>query len=90
MVGSFRTELRDQSLRFTSALLILGMLAYHPAAWTFAIAGFLLGFIREISELGVPVTFAKFKPAIMNQKLDLTFWTLGGLTAWFVVSQILA
>lgn len=83
-VGSFKNEVRDQILHFSVALLVLGVVLSHPSAWSFAIAGFTLGLIREISELGTPVTLAKFKPAIMNQKLDLTFWTLGGLTAWLL------
>lgn len=83
-VGSFKTEIRDQSLHFSAALIILGLVLHFPSIWAFAIAGFSLGLIREISELGLPVTLAKFKPAIVNQKLDLTSWTLGGIVAWMV------
>lgn len=81
-VGSFKTEFRDQALHFSAAVLILGLVAAFPSIYTFALAGFACGLIREISELGLPVTLAKFKPAVMNQKLDLTFWTLGGIVAW--------
>ena len=83
-VGSFKTELRDQTLHFSVAFMVLGLIAAFPSIWTFAFAGFVCGFIREISELGLPVTLSKFKPAFMNQKLDLMFWTLGGIMAWLI------
>jgi hypothetical protein len=83
-VGPLKDEIRDQSLHFSAALLILGLVAAFPSVWTFALAGFGCGLVREISELGLPVTLEKFKPAVMNQKLDLTVWTLGGAVTYLL------
>lgn len=84
MVGDFKTELRDQSLHFFSAFLLLTIITLIPSVPTYALCGFLFGFIREISELGTPITKEKMKLAIVNQKLDLTFWTLGGLVCGLI------
>jgi hypothetical protein len=72
-----RKELRDQSAHFAAALVALLPFALFPCFLTGAWAGFFIGLVREITEEG-EVTWAAFSRAL-DSKLDLTFWTLGGL-----------
>lgn len=70
-------ELRDQSAHAVAALVALLPAAIFPHVLTFALAGFALGMVREVTEEGV-VTLGAAKRA---SKLDLAFWTLGGAVA---------
>lgn len=79
-----RAELRDQSLHALVAITII-LLAQHGIVGC-ALAGFIAGSIREVTEEGIPVTFDKIKTAIRTSKLDLTFWTLGGLIAGYLTT----
>lgn len=81
MVGDFKTELRDQSLHFAIAFSLLAIITLIPSVPTYALCGFLFGYLREVSELQAPTTLTKLKLAFTNQKLDLTFWTIGGIVA---------
>ena len=84
MIGKPLDELRDQSAHMTSAIVALTPLLLYPAWWSAAFAGFMLGMSREIGEERPPLTLAKLGRVFANQKFDLTFWTLGGLTAWLI------
>lgn len=79
MVSDFKTELRDQTLHFVIAFSLLSVITLIPSVPIYALCGFLFGYLREVSELGTPTTKQTLKLAFTNQKLDLTFWTLGGL-----------
>jgi hypothetical protein len=83
-IGSFKTEVVDQTLHFTVAALIVASAQFGliPAM----IAGFLAGMVREVTELGLPVTLRKVLAAPRGQALDLTFWTLGGGAAWLLTA----
>jgi hypothetical protein len=70
------TELRDQSLHASAALVALLPLALLPCVLTGAWAGFCIGIVREITEEG-EISFVALKAAL-GSRLDLTFWTLGG------------
>lgn len=71
-------QIIDQSAHFLIALAILLPLVFWPGVLTFALAGFALGMIREVTEDG-PITSK-------GSLLDLAFWTLGGLVAGIVAA----
>ena len=71
-------ELRDQSAHFITAIITLLPFAMWPNLLTGAFAGFMVGLVREITEEGTPVTPLKVANAL-HSRLDLTFWTLGGI-----------
>ena len=72
-------ELRDQTLHAITAATIITAAQYGIIGG--ALAGFIAGAIREVTEEGSPVTLDKIKTAITKSKHDLTFWTLGGALA---------
>ena len=76
-------ELRDQSIHTIAAMIILLPALLFPNLVSGAFSGFMIGFVREITEEGTPVTFEKMKSAF-NSRLDLTFWTFGGAIAGLV------
>lgn len=77
-MARLRKEPRDQSCHVAWAVITLLPVALWPSAITFALAGFMCGLIREVTEEGAPVTPGKVFYAIAVSKLDLAFWTLGG------------
>lgn len=72
-------ELRDQSAHFVAAIVALLPAVFFPGPLSFAWAGFSLGVVREMTEKGV-ITLPAARRAL-GSRLDLTFWTLGGLIA---------
>lgn len=76
----------DQALHGGVALLVIG-LAATGIALACAVAGLCIGMVREVTEAGLPVTWAKVKAAPLHTDapLDLTFWTLGGFLAGVIV-----
>lgn len=79
-----RKQAIDQSLHAATAFLVI--FAAHFGVLGGAIGGLLCGMIREVTEAGLPVTWAKIKAAPFHSDapLDLTFWTLGGAIAGLV------
>lgn len=77
-------EVRDQFAHFTAAVISVSPVLVHPSWWTAALTGFALGLSREIGEERPPLTTLKLGRIFAVQKLDLTFWTLGGVAAWFI------
>lgn len=73
-------ELRDQSVHAGAAIVALLPAVLWPTPAAFAWAGFCLGSVREVTRDGPVVRLASFR-RLLRQKLDLTFWTLGGLVA---------
>ena len=69
----------DQGSHFAAALLIL-LMFYYGGIIGSALAGFGVGFVRELTEEGDRVTLAAAKAAL-GSWLDLSFWTLGGVVA---------
>lgn len=76
------SERLDQSAHVAGAVLALTPAAAFPNPITFALAGFGLGLVREITEEG-EVTLASLKAAL-GSRLDLTFWTIGGFLAGLI------
>lgn len=74
-------EIRDQAAHVLCACVFLLPLIFAPNFLTCAWAGFGYGFIRELTEEGTPVTLSKGVKAIACSKLDLLFWTVGGMLA---------
>jgi hypothetical protein len=72
-------ELRDQSAHFAAAAIILLPVILFPCFLTGALSGLGVGLVREITEEG-EVSLSALRHAL-NSKLDLTFWSLGGLLA---------
>jgi hypothetical protein len=70
-------ELRDQSVHALAAIVALLPFALVPCFVTGAWAGFCIGVVREITEEG-EISLPALKRAL-HSRLDLTFWTLGGL-----------
>lgn len=70
-------ELRDQAAHATAAFVILLPFALWPNFLSGAFAGFGIGLVREITEEG-EISLPALRRAL-DSKLDLTFWTIGGL-----------
>lgn len=70
-------ELRDQSAHFAVAFAIL-VLPIWLGWFGAALAGFLIGLVREATEEAGTVTPLALWRAL-HSLIDLTFWTLGGL-----------
>lgn len=79
-------ELRDQTAHAVAAMVIVLIIGFWFHPLTYALGGFLIGFVRELTEEGTPVTLAKAVEAVRTSKLDLMFWTIGGIAAWFVLA----
>jgi len=69
----------DQGSHFAAAILIL-LMFYYGGVIGSALAGFGVGFVRELTEEGDRVTLSAAKAAL-GSWLDLSFWTLGGVAA---------
>lgn len=78
MALTVKGEFIDQAAHIVWAGIVLFPVAISPSLASFIWAGFAAGAIREITELGNPVTARKAWAAIVNSKLDLTFWAIGG------------
>lgn len=78
MAENLKGELRDQTAHIVAAVIILAPILAWPSVASFAWAGFCAGAVREITELGNPVTPAKVWHSVKTSKLDLMFWTIGG------------
>lgn len=81
MAQTLKGELRDQAAHFVAAASIVLLCAGGSSLWQAALLGFICGFIRELTEMGTPVSLLKAFNALISSKLDLTFWTLGGAAA---------
>jgi len=79
---NLKKELVDQTAHFVAAFFVLSLVAV-PSVITWALAGFAIGAVREITEEGTPVTLAKVRKGTIGSWHDLVFWTLGGIAAWF-------
>ena len=85
MADSFKGELRDQIAHMAAAAIILAPVFIVPSIPAAAWSGFWIGAVREVTELKTPFTMAKLRYAIVQSKLDLTFWTFGAaITALFL------
>jgi hypothetical protein len=74
------SELRDQFTHCSVALIALAPAVLAPGVLSFAWAGFCLGAVREVTRAGRVVRCASLQ-RLTTQKLDLSFWTLGGALA---------
>lgn len=84
MIGKPLDELRDQTAHLVMGIVALAPLIAHPAWFTAAFAGFSMGLSRELGEMRPPLTMAKIRTVFSNQKFDLMFWTISGITAFLV------
>ena len=76
-----RNQIRDQIVHTAVALVALLPVAIFQHGLAFAWAGFCMGMVREVTELGRPVIWAKIKAAPLkwDAPLDLFFWAIGGV-----------
>jgi hypothetical protein len=81
-----KKELRDQTAHTLAAMLIITPLLLWPSVATAAFAGYASGVVREVTELGVPVTRQKIEDAL-GSWLDLAFWAFGGALAFILFSK---
>jgi hypothetical protein len=81
-----KKELRDQTAHMLAAVLIIAPLLLWPSVATAAFAGYAIGVVREVTELGVPVTTRKVQAAL-GSGLDLAFWALGGTFAFILFDK---
>lgn len=79
-------ELRDQSAHAGAAIVALLPFALWSSLLTGAWAGFCIGLVREITEEG-EVSLDALRHAL-GSRLDLTFWTLGGLIAGLLARTV--
>lgn len=87
-MGSFKKQLIDQSAHIAAAIIFLLPVLFAPSALGAIWAGFGLGYMRELTELGNPVYPKKMVLALVNSKLDLAFWALGGALTFFLSRSI--
>jgi len=73
----------DQAAHVSVSILGLLPFAIAPGPLTGAFAGLVMGFVREITQQGSIVKPEYFVNAICSpgHRLDIAFWTLGGLIA---------
>jgi hypothetical protein len=71
-------EVKDQLAHLIIAFLTIVILS--PTILTGALAGFVIGMVREVTEEGGPVSFKTVRAALGSWP-DLAFWTLGGALA---------
>lgn len=84
-----KKQLTDQTAHFLGAIVILApILLFHY--WFVAFyTGYAIGFVRELTQRGDPVTLTKAWDLLKENDwtgsaLDMFFWGLGGLAAWFL------
>lgn len=75
-----KKQLVDQSAHFAAAAVLFGPFVIAPCMLTAALATGGYGLVREITEEGNPVTWAKVKAAVSsgNSRVDIAFWALAG------------
>ena len=80
------TQRLDQSVHATAAAAALLPSAFWPNPITFAWAGLCMGFVREITEEGSPITRATVRHAVTSyrSRIDMAFWALGGFLAGII------
>jgi len=88
MADSVKSEVRDQIAHAVAAGFVLVPLIIWPSVFAAAWAGFWVGLVREVTEVGNPVTSAKVWKAIICSKLDLTFWTFGAVVWFYLVKEL--
>ena len=78
-----KKDLIDQSSHAAVAFVATAAILIAPGILTAALAGFLMGLVRELTEEGTKVTGQAFRNvwASRNSKIDIAFWTLGGALA---------
>jgi hypothetical protein len=81
---NIKKEIIDQTLHVLWCWLVICPLFLIGGMWGFALTGFMICLVREISQRGVPVTMAKIKDVFLTEKLDMIFWTLGGILFWLL------
>jgi len=86
MAKDLKGEVRDQAAHVVAVGIMLLPIFLWPSVFTAAWAGFWAGVVRELTELGNPVTLAKLHKAIICSKLDLTFWMIGAMS-WFILTK---
>lgn len=76
----------DQVAHASAACLGLLPFALAPSPLTGALAGLVMGFVRELTEEGPLVKLEHFGNVIRSggSRLDLAFWTLGGFVAGLI------
>ena len=80
-------QVRDQLVHAGVAMVALLPLALFQHVLAFAWAGLLIGMVREVTELGNPVTWEKIKaaPQKWDAPLDLACWAIGGAVVGLLI-----
>ena len=86
MAKDLKGEVREQTAHIVAAGLILGPILFAPSVLSGALSGFMVGLVREVTELGNPVNPAKVIHAALTSKLDLSFWAIGGGLTFYIGS----
>lgn len=79
-----KKEIIDQALHVLWCWLVLAPIILISGPVGFSLTGFMICLVREISQRGVPVTWEKIRDVFMTEKLDMLFWTIGGLSFWYL------
>lgn len=76
-------EFIDQAAHVAAGALFLLPAALVPNPYTFALASFFVGLVREITEEGPKATPEAVRAVIASprSRLDIAFWTVGGFIA---------
>jgi hypothetical protein len=78
-----KKDLIDQSSHAAVAFVATAGILIAPGILTAALAGFLFGLVRELTEEGTKITGQAFRNVWHSRgsKIDIAFWTLGGALA---------
>lgn len=71
-------EARDQAAHALASALILAPVAFYPAPWSFALAGGIIGLVRETAQHR---TFRIWTLG-WGSRLDVACWATGGVLLW--------
>lgn len=85
MNPQLKKELIDQTAHALTAIAIFSIFARGGLIGG-ALAGFMVGMVRELTEEGTTVTLAAFSRAIKSWR-DLFFWSIGGLIAQTLLTK---
>lgn len=82
---NIKKEILDQALHVLWCWVVLFPAIVIGGPVGFALTGWMICLVREISQRGVPVTMDKIRDVFATEKLDMMFWIIGGLSFYGLI-----
>lgn len=82
---NIKKEILDQALHVLWCWAVLAPAVLLGGPVGFALTGWMICLVREISQRGVPVTMDKIRDVFATEKLDMMFWIIGGLSFYGLI-----